>query len=268
MKIKILTLSVYCLLYWGQSFAQRRQNVYFLKNSGAEVTKRDSADFIRVVSEPDSGSTLYNVSELYLNDKPKLIGKTSQVDYLRLEGQAMTFYSSGKKQTVVTYKNGIKIGDAYEYYPNGKLYVHKQYLQSKVNPNSTFGEKFSIIDCWDSTGKQLVINGNGYYTGYDKTFKNIKEEGNVKSGLRNGEWKGEDKFEKLTFKESYNNGELLSGESVDEGGKIYTYKDRELAPEFKGGINGFTHFLVQTIRYPAEARMRNIQGKVIVTFTV
>jgi len=34
-------------------FAQK-QNVYFLKNDGRYVDKKDSADFIRIVREPDS----------------------------------------------------------------------------------------------------------------------------------------------------------------------------------------------------------------------
>jgi hypothetical protein len=50
-------LSFICILLCLDSVAQR-QNVYFLKNSGAEVKVRDSADFIRIVSEPDSDCIL------------------------------------------------------------------------------------------------------------------------------------------------------------------------------------------------------------------
>jgi TonB family protein len=269
MKLKALIPLISCLFYFHEASAQRR-NIYFFKDNGTEVKVRDSADFIRVVSEPDSGSKLYNVTEFYLNKKPKLMGRSSEIEILRFEGLAITYYRSGNKQTITTYNNGIKIGDAYEYYPNGKLYIHKQYTPGKIEPHSSFVEKSLIIDCLDSTGKQLVINGNGYYMGYDNKFKDINEEGNLKSGLRDGEWKGgyKTKTASLSFKEVYSNGELLSGESIDESGTVYTYKNRETAPEFKGGLDAFGKFLARNIRYPSYARSRNVQGKVIVGFVV
>jgi len=39
-------------------------------------------------------------------------------------------------------------------------------------------------------------------------------------------------------------------------------------PEFPGGTNEFLKFIAKNIRYPAEARMVNKQGKVIVQFIV
>lgn len=51
--------------------AQKKRSTYFLKNNGRYVPSRDSADYLRIVEEPDSGSKLYNVSEYYLNGKKK-----------------------------------------------------------------------------------------------------------------------------------------------------------------------------------------------------
>jgi len=42
----------------------------------------------------------------------------------------------------------------------------------------------------------------------------------------------------------------------------------EQVPEFKGGINAFGKFLATNIRYPKDAREKNIQGRVIATFVV
>ncbi|QJD95797.1 TonB family protein [Mucilaginibacter robiniae] len=42
----------------------------------------------------------------------------------------------------------------------------------------------------------------------------------------------------------------------------------EVAPEFPGGMESFYTLLSKTIRYPAEARDHNVQGRVIVTFVV
>jgi TonB family protein len=52
----------------------------------------------------------------------------------------------------------------------------------------------------------------------------------------------------------------------DNSNKIYSSVETE--PDFPGGIEGFYHFLTQTVRYPADARKDNIQGKVFVSFIV
>lgn len=61
-----------------QSFAQK-QNIYFLKNDGREVKLKDSADFIRIIQEPDSGSTNFKVLEFYPDNSRKFIGEASLV---------------------------------------------------------------------------------------------------------------------------------------------------------------------------------------------
>jgi periplasmic protein TonB len=42
----------------------------------------------------------------------------------------------------------------------------------------------------------------------------------------------------------------------------------EQAPEFKGGMEAFYKYLQQSIRYPAKAVKKGIQGKVLVSFIV
>ena len=46
------------------------------------------------------------------------------------------------------------------------------------------------------------------------------------------------------------------------------YKIVEQMPEFQGGINEMYKYLAKNIRYPAEASRDNVEGKVVVTFTV
>ena len=46
------------------------------------------------------------------------------------------------------------------------------------------------------------------------------------------------------------------------------YKDVQQAPTFPGGITKFYYFLSRVIRYPANAREENIQGKVIIAMVV
>ena len=42
----------------------------------------------------------------------------------------------------------------------------------------------------------------------------------------------------------------------------------EQVPEFPGGVTAFSQFLAKNIRYPAEARDKNVQGRVIISFIV
>src|SRR4051812_35776469 len=85
--------------------AQIKQNVYFLDKNDKQVFSKDSATTIRVVREPDSGTVLYNVLEYYIKGEKKLIGKSSKIDPVRLEGPCLTYYQNGNKKCVATYVN-------------------------------------------------------------------------------------------------------------------------------------------------------------------
>lgn len=254
-------------MYANFAFAQK-QNVYFLNNNGTEVKTRDSADYIRVLSEPDHGTAFYNVKEYYKNGKLKLIGKSAKVEYNSLEGQCVFYYPSGIKQQVANYKKNLLSGDVYAYYPNGKLHTYKQY---KTSQEATYPPSYLIIACNDSTGKVLAADSNGYYIGYSSDFKSVVEEGNIKAGLRDGKWKGSNGNQKylVTFEEEYRNGKLTSGVSLDHGdNKTFNYTVREATPQYPGGIKEFYKFIAQNVKYPYNARRKFIQGEVFTSFTV
>jgi len=269
MNLKILlSLIISCLLF-NLSIAQK-QHFYLYKNSGEQVYTIYSADYTRIVTEPDDGTALFNVKDCYKNGKVKMIGKSSKVDVLMLEGQCMRYFPSGKKQEYANYQDGGLAGDSYTYYPNGKLYANKKYVADKINHLAGYYPNYAIISCNDSTGKAMVIDGNGYYVGYDSDFKNIIEEGNVKAGLKDGKWKGNNGNKKnlITFTEDYLNGKLVSGESVDAKNAIVKYTTESHEPSYKGGMKAFYMFLSQHIVYPENARARNIQGTVYLSFVV
>lgn len=280
---KIITIGI-CFLVSATAFAQKR-NIYYLKNNGKEVSTKDSADYIRVVSEPDSGTALYNFQEFYPSGKPKFIGKSSEIYLVALEGPCVEFYSSGKRKKMATYRNGRKVDDVYHYYPNGKLYSVTNYFSGKViylgKPTpSDLVPTIHFVTCNDSTGKALITNGNGYYIGYDDNFKLIEEEGPIKNGLKDGDWKGNYVYgqdstlykgleqDSWTFTEKYRDGNLITGLSIDKTGKTYSYTERHLVPEYVGGQEALGRFLQKNISYPITAKRRNIQGKVYLQFFI
>src|SRR5882757_9825455 len=182
MKFLLFLLSFFLISY---GYAQR-QNVYFLKNNGKYVNVRDSADFVRVVREPDSASVLYNVAEFYPDGKTKLLGKSSRIDPPLFEGTCARFYKTGVRQSTTNYKAGRITGSEFDFFHNGKLYLVKEY----TDDFDIFNSNYLITSCRDSLGRVLIENGNGYFKSYSDDPKDIIEEGGIKNGKRDSMWKG------------------------------------------------------------------------------
>jgi len=263
MNLKVLLILI-CCLYLNQGMAQK-QTVYFLKNSGSLVQSRDSADYIRIVSEPESETDLYDVKEYYKNGVLKLTGKSSMIYPRSLTGQCMSYFPSGKKKQYANYKLGHLDGDVYDYYPNGRVYLYKKYIYDK---NNYFDTNYLILACNDSTGRELTVDGNGSYIGYDAAFKEIQEKGDVKAGLKDGKWTGNNGDQKnyITFSEEYAGGKLVSGQSTDRDNKTVNYTEQDHEPQYKGGIGAFYQYLISNIwptRIPIETK-----NMVVVSFIV
>lgn len=235
------------------------------------MSSRDSADYIQIVSEPDSGSAFYNVKEYYLDGKPRFVGKSSVINPPKFEELCVAYYENGRKKIISNYKNGLLINDEYEFFPNGKPYRVKRYPENSKAENNLRND-FLIIANYDSLGTALVTDGNGHYKGYgaDFKFKVVFEEGDVKDGKREGAWKGRSGGKnEINFIETYADGKLVSGSATDKSGTTQTYTgSREEQPHYPGGATAFYSYLGHTVKYPKEDRERFIQGKVIVGFIV
>ncbi|WP_214070010.1 energy transducer TonB [Mucilaginibacter sp. dw_454] len=256
------------LVITSQSFAQTANQTFFFKNNGRQVNRLDSADFVRVVLPPDSGSKLFNITEYYKDKTRKLVGKSWAADKMQFDGQVQSFYPSGKKQEMSNYKNARKLGDSYEYYPNGKLYVHKKYLADDERVN---GISELMLDCRDSTGAMLATNGEGHYIAYSDKFSHVYDEGSIKNGLKEGEWKGDngDKDHHITFTEVYENGKLESGKALHlYEDKTYTYTERNIQPQYPGGLGEFGKYLGTNIRYPGVSSFTGTRGRLIARFVI
>lgn len=266
MKLFFLTILVFTA-----SLTSAQQNILsvtFLKNDGRQVDNRDSADYIRQVSAPDSGTVLFNVVYYYKDGKRQLVGKTSKADHMTLEGICTTYFKNGVRKSTCTYVKGVKKGSEYDSFPNGKPYLQLLYPENGDMYDDVTGN-YLIAMNYDSLGNKLVENGNGYFKFFDDSFKTVVEEGGVKNGKRDGVCKGSFKKNKAHFTENYASGLLVDGTAVYEDGSTSVYKGaRSVPPQFKGGLKAFYKYLSRHIEYPDDARAITIQGTVILSFIV
>jgi len=264
MKSIIFAIALFCLLFSG-AFAQKHYTTTLRKNNGQEVFSLDSADFISVISEPDPDSKLFNVREFYKDKTPRLLGKSKNYKEIEYEGLVQTFYPSGKKHELITYVDGVKVGDSYEYYPNGKIYAHKKYIADKKDNSE------QLLDCRDSTGAVLAAGGEGKWRTYGSNFSFVLEEGTVKNGLREGEWKGDngDKAHHVSFTEQYVEGVLKSGASFyADDNQTYKYNSRYVDAQFPGGLKALDRYVSDNGKYPPSLRTNHFAGNVMVEFAV
>lgn len=254
--------------------AQQAVEVRFFDQHNRQVKTRDSAYYTRTIYELDKATSLYDVKEVFNDGKPKLIGKTSKLVALTLEGLCTTYYRSGAKFRDMNYHQG-HITEIHEYFANGILHLNTKY---QLPPASWTGvSAISLYTVWtvnDSLGKPQVVDGNGYFV--DKQMTAITKEtseGYLKDGRREGQWKGTKQTERngtIAFTEIYKDGKLVSGFSMDQAGKQYPYIQggQATSPRFKYGDQAFDNFLRNNIVYPEAAKAKRIAGRVYITFTV
>ncbi len=174
------------------------------------------------------------------------------------DGDVKTYDLTHRLVQIDYYKDG-KLNKQTKYYSNGNVkskHVRQQGITELVDKWYENGQKeeegeenwdpnnitYKVYNFWDSTGKQTVVNGTGKLTRYAQG--------------------------KPETHEIYKNGNLVKGIAYGENGKTYTYTSRHLMPEFPGGVQKMMQYLGKNIKYPYEALINNIQGKVVVGFVV
>lgn len=238
------------------------------KNDGTQIEDPDSADYVRILLMPDSGSSLFTIKEFYADGSRKSLGKSNKMFYVEYEGPVISYFENGKKKQFASYHNGNLIDTTYNFYPNGRLYNATYTIPTTKQEDFTAGDDLCIQSMKDSTGKDLVINGNGECVVYDDNFSKVTDSGRVKNGRHDGIWTGVNEELNIKYKETYIKGKLISGESTANNGTVKHYTQVRILPLFPGGMNAFYTYIMKTIRYPEAAQQSNAQGKVYLQFTI
>lgn len=234
---------------------------HFFKSDGQSVKNPDSADYYRTIEKLNTNKALYLVKDYFTDGTVMSSGYSKEKNHIAYEGIYRSFYKNGKKKQTAIYSNNLP-DTLYEYYPNGNLYRYMTYLNI---PKPDLRIEY-IENVKDSTGKDLVVNGNGTAVLYDKDFKKVQETGNIKEGLRDGFWTGS--YDNITFEETYQDGKLSSGKSTDDQNNTIQYKELLIQPSLKNGISEFYKFIARNVRYPVSAYKSDIQGVVNLRYLV
>ncbi|MFY7888222.1 MAG: energy transducer TonB [Spirosomataceae bacterium] len=186
-----------------------------------------------------------------------------------------SYFSNGQVENVKKTAN-IKT----EYFPNGRIKKINHLLgdnqQKEIDwyPNGLVAA-VKLIDIklkssvqytsvWDTLGKQLL----GSKASIVKFFEADEiQEGYIQNGFKQGIWHGKNKVGKIIYREQFNEGVFLLGETYI-GKDTVNYKEVEIEPQYKEGLRAFSKYLAMNLKYPAKAQKQAVTGKVYIEFTV
>jgi len=240
------------------SFAQQTDTVWF--NHKWEKSPKEGSSYYRITSK---NGDLFHVTDYYKNGQIQMTGTYLSMETETKNGAFKWYYQNGQKKSESNYINNEEVGVSNNFFMNGvlqKTFVNDDNSKISTGISCKSGK---LIYQADSLGNVMVKDGNGHAieTG------DLVEEGDYKDGLKHGFWTGKKTEGNFWYKEQYNLGNLISGES-NENGILYKYEKADQQPQFKGGFEGFYKFLQKKVTYPAKAVSNKITGKVYLTFVV
>ncbi|MBC3788189.1 energy transducer TonB [Spirosoma utsteinense] len=159
------------------------------------------------------------------------------------------------------------------WHPNGQI---KQVWTVPKPKTMTITQPDQIAAFWDSTGRQLVSEGNGTVIDIQPVMSRsdssrqtrLIEQGLLKAGMKQGIWTGRYADGSYHYEERYDKGICQGGKALTAGSDTVRYAVHQQQPEFKGGMQGLGNFLAQNLQYPPNAQRANAQGKVYISFVV
>ncbi|MBL1411305.1 energy transducer TonB [Sphingobacterium faecale] len=274
MKHTIFSISKYLVVLFFLGLTNQLQAqetiVTYIKKDGGFTPLQDSAAYTSIVHLQPNEAGLYQLREYYPNGNLKRRGwvKAADPKRLRFEGLVEDFYDNEILKSTYQYSNDRLLDTAKKYYRNGGLKETIVHLKPTTPPTDLSPRDLSgrLVYYADSLGHVQVSNGNGIATIIRDETK--KEQGEYINGLREGHWTGFLHNGKSQFEEWYNNGILEKGVTTDSLGQQHKYTQKDVEPEYPGGIMQLRMFIGNNYRYPAEAIKANVSGQLLISFVV
>lgn len=222
------------------------------------ATKSIDYKYYRIIKDYKIDKENYTILEYNKSGVLQMEGTSKTKDSYTKEGEVINYYENGKKKSVSNYIKGRTNGRDFQWYENGNKKLEGDYIEDEKKRTT----KHKIDQFWDISGAQKVINGNGYFEDQEE---NESSKGELKNGYKEGFWEGAFKKSNSSYKETYKDGELISGISNDKDGRTYKYTEVEVRPSPKNGMMDFYNFIGKNYKTPA---IQGLKGKVYITFVV
>ncbi|MDR2281626.1 MAG: energy transducer TonB [Sphingobacterium sp.] len=244
--------------------------VTYIKKDGGFTSLKDSAAYTSILHIQPNAIGLYQLNEYYPNGNLKRHAwvKAPDPKRLRFEGLVKDYYDNKALKATYQYNNDKLMDTVKRYYRNGEIKEIIVYLKPTTSPADLSPTDLStrLLYYADSLGHVQVSNGNGIATIIlDETES---EKGKYVNGLREGHWTGFLHSGKSQFEEWYKNGTLEKGVTTDSIGQRHEYTQKEVEPEYPGGIQQLRMFIGNNYRYPTEAIKANVSGQILISFVV
>lgn len=238
--------------------AQNGSDKKIFLDSLERTTDKEDYKYYKIVKNYNIPSDTYDVKNYYRSGK--LFGEGKTVDSLGFNktGKFITYYENGNKKSEGSYNKSTPTGPHKTWHENGKLKMDAEYFETEKSVGN-----LKINQFYDIQGKQTVKDGNGTYE--DESFGS-KYSGNIKNGLKEGEWKGSNTSNNTTFVEIYEEGNFISGVTTDAEQQKHAYTRIMESPEPYKGMQDFYKFVSRNFN-PGKISSP-IEGKIFLTFVI
>jgi hypothetical protein len=148
------------------------------------------------------------------------------------------YTEKGRYSAAGIYNNDQRVGKWETFHPNGKI-------ESEVY----YRDRYFMKSYWDSTGVQMVKNGNGkeihqYPNGI------VAAEGDYVDGYQEGYWYGRHKDGSMYFEENYVRGRLINGRSRSKSGRTAVYDASIFFALPEGGYKKLNEYIRSEVKEP------------------
>jgi TonB family protein len=247
---------------WKESYI-----VPFVRRKTDRHTPSGKAIFMQGVKQADGQWQDWVVD---VDADGKLVGKAFYENSKRVNYE-LAYHPNGVVAQRTDY--GDQENALSSWYPNGQV---KQVGVVAEQKAMAVNKPDQITAFWDSTGRQLVRQGNGtavYREPVKSRADSVRqtyfiEQGTYAAGVKQGVWTGRYADGSYYYQEQYENGVCQGGKARTAGSDTVRYAVRYQQPEFKGGMPGLGRFLSQNLQYPRDAQRASAQGKVFISFVV
>ncbi|WP_281297327.1 energy transducer TonB [Flavobacterium limnophilum] len=225
-------------------------------------TNNKDYKYIRVVENYKNQPNLFIFTEYYKSGRTlSMKAISTNKDEPKFEGSRIDYYEDGNKKRETNYRNNQINGKQVEWYKNQNKKSEKE-IKTDLKTLITTTQ---IFQYWNENNEQKVIDGNGFY---EENNKGTTEKGEIKNGRKQGIWTGKTKLTNSTYTETYENGELISGVSIDNNNIEHPYQVLFTKPEYKEGMAAFYQFIGKNYRVPYGVQSKPGEKPTLIAFFI